>query len=92
MKHKSTDSGIRTDSSFQGSAQVTPSVPPKVGTERGEATKRACARHLKDLRRAHKEPPADIVVSTGCLPKFVAPIEERSHCPSRTALCAKLVK
>ena len=42
---------------------MTASVPrrrsPKVETKRAEA-KRACARHLKDLRRAHEEPPESV--------------------------------
>ncbi|HKI13691.1 MAG TPA: hypothetical protein VKA12_01520 [Roseiarcus sp.] len=33
--------------------------PPKVDTKRAEA-KRACARHLEDLRRAHEEPPESV--------------------------------
>ena len=65
--------------------------PPKVDTERTEA-KRACARHLKDLRRAHSEPPADAAVSTRGLPKFVAPILEQSYCTSPAALCAELAE
>jgi len=63
--------------------------PPKVDTKRAEA-KRACARHLEDLRRAHEEPPADVAVSTRGLPKFVAPILEQSYCTSPAALCAEL--
>jgi hypothetical protein len=66
--------------------------PPKVDTRRGEAVKRACARHLKDLRRAHEEPPADVAVSTRGLPKFVAPILEQSYCTSPAALCAELAE
>ena len=42
---------------------MTASIPrrrsPKIDTERAEA-KRACARHLKDLRRAHEEPPTSV--------------------------------
>jgi hypothetical protein len=35
-------------------ASVPPRRPPKVDTKRAKA-KRACARHLEDLRRAHHE-------------------------------------
>ena len=42
---------------------MTASIPrrrsPKIDTERA-AAKRACARHLKDLRRAHEEPPTSV--------------------------------
>jgi hypothetical protein len=62
---------------------------PKGDTARARA-KRACARHLKDLRRAHDEPPAEAAVSMRGLPKFVAPILEQSYCTSPAALCAEL--
>jgi hypothetical protein len=72
---------------------MTASVPkrrkPKGDTARAKA-KRACARHLEDLRRAHEAPPADVAVSTRSLPKFVAPILEQSYCTSPAALCAEL--
>jgi hypothetical protein len=62
---------------------------PKGDTARAKA-KRACVRHLEDLRRAHEEPLADAAVSTRGLPKFVAPILEQSYCTSPAALCAEL--
>jgi hypothetical protein len=65
--------------------------PPKVDTERAEAI-RSCARHLKDLHRAHKHPPADVRVNTRGLPKFVSPILELSYCTSPAALCAELAE
>jgi hypothetical protein len=65
--------------------------PPKVETERAE-TMRSCARHLKDLQRAHRHPPASVRVSTRGLPKFVAPILELSYCTSPAALCAELAE
>jgi hypothetical protein len=63
--------------------------PPKIDTER-MACKRASARHLKDLRRAHKAPPADVVVNTRGIPKLVPPILEQSYCTSPAALCVEL--
>ena len=33
--------------------------PPKTETERQEAVN-ACAAHLRDLKRAHRRPPADL--------------------------------
>jgi hypothetical protein len=51
---------------------------------------RSSACHLKDLRRAHREPPADVQVSARGVPKFVAPILEQSYCTSPAALCVEL--
>ena len=65
--------------------------PPKVDTERAEAV-RSSARHLKDLQRAHRQPPASVQVSTRGLPKFVAPILEQSYCTSPAALCVELAE
>jgi hypothetical protein len=65
--------------------------PPKVDTERAEAV-RSSARHLRDLRRAHKHTPANAKVNTRGLPKFVSPILELSYCTSPAALCAELAE
>ena len=65
--------------------------PPKIDTER-MAAKRASARHLKDLHRAHKHTPANAQVNTRGLPKFVSPILELSYCTSPAALCAELAE
>jgi hypothetical protein len=65
--------------------------PPKVDTERMEAI-RSCARHLKDLHRAHKRLPADVEVNARGVPKFVPPIIEQSYCTSPAALCAELAE
>jgi len=65
--------------------------PPKTDTERAEAI-RDCARHLKDLRRAHAEPPADVKVCMTRLPRFIAPVDLASYCTSPAALCAELAE
>jgi hypothetical protein len=65
--------------------------PPKIDTERA-LSMRSCARHLKDLRRAQKRPPANVPVSERDAPKFVAPIIEQSYCTSPAALCAELAE
>jgi hypothetical protein len=65
--------------------------PPKVDTERAEAI-RSCARHLKDLKRAHSAAPASVQVNERGLPKFVPPIIEQSYCTSPAALCAELAE
>jgi hypothetical protein len=53
---------------------------------------RSCARHLRDLRRAQKHPPADVPVNERGVPKFVAPIIEQSYCTSPAALCVELAE
>jgi hypothetical protein len=53
---------------------------------------RACARHLKDLRRAQRQPPEDVVVNERGIPKFVPPIIEQSYCTSPAALCVELAE
>jgi hypothetical protein len=65
--------------------------PPKVDTERALAI-RSCARHLKDLRRAHKQPAADVQVNERGVRKFVPPIIEQSYCTSPAALCVELAE
>ena len=65
--------------------------PPKVDTERA-AAKRACARHLKDLRGAHAEPPVEVKVNKRGIPRLVPPILEQSYCTSPAALCAELAE
>ena len=65
--------------------------PPRIDTERA-AVKRASARHLQDLRRAHAEPPPDVKVNSRGIPKLVPPILEQSYCTSPAALCAELAE
>ena len=65
--------------------------PPKIDTERA-AAKRACARHLMDLKRAHGSPPAGVRVCMTRLPRFIAPVDLASYCTSPAALCAELAE
>ena len=53
---------------------------------------RSSARHLKDLQRAHKQPPTSVQVNARGVPKFVPPIIEQSYCTSPAALCAELAE
>jgi len=64
---------------------------PKTDTERAEAAK-ACARHLKDLRRVHGRPPADVAVRSVAIPKWVNPVPSASWCTSPAQLCAELAE
>jgi len=65
--------------------------PPKIDTERAEAAK-ACAGHLKDLKRLHGRPPADVAIRPVAIPKFVNPIPSASWCTSPAQLCAELAE
>jgi hypothetical protein len=62
--------------------------PPRSDTEQA-ALKRACARHLKDLKRAHKQAPADVRLRTGT-PRFITPAPEYSYCTSPALLCTEI--
>ena len=62
----------------------------KTETDR-ERSRRACARHLKDLKRAHGKPPPDVAVKPSAAPKRIAPTPVSSHCTSPGALCAELM-
>ena len=46
---------------------------PKTETARTRAT-RACARHLKDLKRAHGSPPKDVPVRKTSTPRLISPV------------------
>ena len=65
--------------------------PPKIDTERALAA-RSCARHLKDLRRAQRQPPANVPVKECEAPRFIPPIIEQSYCTSPAALCVELAE
>lgn len=62
-------------------------------TETGrERARLACARHLKDLRRAHDKPPPDVAVrASRNLPVRIAAAPVSSNCTSPGALCAELM-
>ena len=62
----------------------------KTETDR-ERSRRACARHLKDLKRAHGKPPPDVKVKATAAPKRLAPTPASSNCTSPSALCAELM-
>jgi hypothetical protein len=62
----------------------------KTETER-ERSRRACDRHLKDLRRAHDQPPPELAIKPTTAPKRLTPTPESSSCTSPGALCAELM-
>ena len=53
---------------------------------------RACARHLKDLRRAHERPPADVPLRSNPIPRLISPVPSASWCTSPAQLCAELAE
>ena len=61
----------------------------KTETER-ERGRRACARHLKDLKRAHDRPPPDVAVKSTPIPVRIEATPASSSCTSAGALCAEL--
>jgi hypothetical protein len=62
----------------------------KTKTER-ERARLACQRHLKDLRRSHGAPPADVKVRRTAVPIRLVGEEFTSSCTSPSALLAELM-
>ena len=58
-------------------------------TERQRA-RRASHRHLEDLRRAHKTPPADVPVRSFGVPTYLEPAATSSYRSSPSQLCSEL--
>jgi hypothetical protein len=65
--------------------------PPKTESERAEAI-RASSRHLKDLKRTHGHPPADVRVCMTRIPRFISGEPVSSYCTSPAQLCAELAE
>ena len=65
--------------------------PPKTETQRMEMA-RACAAHLKDLKRAHRNPPPDVRLPSRAAVRLVCPIPDASWCASPAQMCAELVE
>ena len=57
-----------------------------------EKAKRACARHLNDLKKAHAGPPADVALKRVAIPKRLDPVPTASWCSSPARLCAELAE
>jgi len=64
---------------------------PRSETDRQIAVA-ACVAHLRDLKRVHRRPPADVAVGRAVLPARFAPAETSSSCASPAALCAELMR
>ena len=63
---------------------------PKTESLRKEAI-RACAAHLRDLKRAHRLPPPDVPIARS-LPRRLSPAPLSSYCTSPAELCAEFAK
>jgi len=57
-----------------------------------QKAKRACARHLSDLKKAHAHPPADVALKSVAIPKRLDPVPTASWCSSPARLCAELAE
>jgi hypothetical protein len=53
---------------------------------------KACRQHLKDLRRAHSQPPQPLVILSRSVPGRVAAEPWASFCTSPAQLCAELAE
>ncbi len=53
---------------------------------------RASAAHLRDLKRAHGRPPADVKLSSAPIPARLCGPPVASYCASTAQLCAELVR
>ena len=62
----------------------------KTETDR-ERSRRASARHLKDLQREHRQPPPDVAVKPSRSPVRISAAPVSSNCTSPGALCAELM-
>jgi hypothetical protein len=63
---------------------------PKSNMRRTKAIA-ACARHLKDLKRAHGRPPPDVEIEQR-IARFFPPAPLSSYCSSPASLCAEFAK
>lgn len=70
-------------------ASIPPRRKPKTDTARQKAAA-ACAKHLKDLKRAHGHAPPDVPVPASSTVRFISPVPDGSYCTSPAQLCAEL--
>jgi hypothetical protein len=65
--------------------------PPRTQTDRQDGAD-ACVAHLRDLKRAHGRPPADIELTSLSVPLRPALAPVASYCTSAGELCAELMR
>jgi hypothetical protein len=64
---------------------------PRTETDRQRAIA-ASAAHLRDLKRVHRRPPADVAVRSVAIPARPSGPAPASYCVSPAQLCAELAK
>jgi hypothetical protein len=52
----------------------------------------ACVAHLRDLRRIHRAPPADLAIASVAIPARLSGVDQASYCGSPAAMCAELAQ
>ena len=58
-------------------------------TDRQRA-KRGCRRHLRDLKKVHGQPPADVSVKPTSVPRRIEPPQSCSYQTSPAELCSEI--
>jgi len=56
------------------------------------AAEKASRQHLKDLRRAHGQPPAELAIPSRSVPRRVDPEPWASFCSSPAQMCVELAE
>ena len=64
---------------------------PRTETDR-QLLVAACAAHLRDLRRVHRVPPADLAIASVAIPARLSGPDPASYCSSPAAMCAELAQ
>ena len=64
---------------------------PDADTDRVKV-ENACRKHLKDLRRAHRQPPPELAIRSRSVPARIDPAPWASFCTSPAQLCAELAE
>jgi hypothetical protein len=64
---------------------------PRIQTKRQRLVT-ACTAHLRDLRRIHLAPPADLAIASVGIPARLHGPEQASYCASPAAMCAELAQ
>jgi len=91
MRTKSEHTAAGRDALFEEEGLARRRRRPRTETAR-QRTIAACAAHLRDLRRVHRAPPADVAVKSVAIPARLSGVEQASYCASPAAMCAELAQ
>ena len=64
---------------------------PRTETDR-QLLVAACAAHLRDLRRVHRVPPAELAIASVAIPARLSGPDPASYCCSTAAMCTELAQ